>query len=80
MGLTNRAHAGERASTLLSVPRVDEAAERIRAQPLARLVLINTVNGRYHYAADGLAGLLVSLIAFGLVLVPNRAHTARRQV
>jgi hypothetical protein len=75
--LTNRPHAGKRASTFLSAPRVDGAAARFHVQPLARLVLVNTVNGCYPYAADALAGLLVSLIAFGLVLV-HRAHMARR--
>ncbi len=44
---------------------------------IALLVLVDTVYGRYHYAADGLAGLLVSLVALGLALV-QRAATARR--
>ncbi len=32
--------------------------------PLFALMVVSTVYGRYHYAADGLAGLLVGVIAF----------------
>jgi membrane-associated phospholipid phosphatase len=32
--------------------------------PLFALMIVSTVYGRYHYAADGLAGLLVGAIAF----------------
>ena len=35
---------------------------------IAILVLVNTVYGRYHYAADGLAGLAVSLVAIAAVV------------
>lgn len=42
------------------------------------LVLVDTVYGRYHYAADGLAGLTISAAAFGCVLV-QQALTARRR-
>ena len=41
---------------------------------IALLVLVNTVYGRYHYLADGLAGLGVSLVALSLIL----AHRGRR--
>lgn len=34
---------------------------------LAVLVWINTIYGRYHYAADGLAGLLVSVMAISVL-------------
>ena len=34
---------------------------------IAALVLVDTVYGRYHYAADGLAGLAISATAFGCV-------------
>lgn len=44
---------------------------------VALLVLVNTVYGRYHYLADGLAGLGVSLVALSLVLA-YRARTAER--
>jgi membrane-associated phospholipid phosphatase len=42
------------------------------------LVLVDTVYGRYHYAADGLAGLAISAAAFGCVLV-HQALTPRRR-
>ena len=44
---------------------------------IAILVLLNTIYGRYHYAADGLAGLALSLVAAGLV-VARRVHTRGR--
>jgi membrane-associated phospholipid phosphatase len=34
---------------------------------IAVLVWMNTVYGRYHYAADGLAGLAVSVTAIGVL-------------
>lgn len=43
---------------------------------IAVLVWVNTVYGRYHYAADGLAGLVVSAAATIAVLA-SRAHAAR---
>lgn len=45
---------------------------------IALLVLVNTVYGRYHYAADGLAGLVMSLTALSIVLA-YRARTAGRR-
>ncbi len=44
---------------------------------IASLVLVNTVYGRYHYLADGLAGLAVSLVAMTLLLA-HRGRTAAR--
>jgi membrane-associated phospholipid phosphatase len=44
---------------------------------LAVLVWLNTVYGRYHYAADGLAGLAVSAASIGILLA-YRARAARR--
>jgi membrane-associated phospholipid phosphatase len=45
---------------------------------IAVLVWMNTVYGRYHYAADGLASLAVSASAIGLLLVYD-AFTERTQ-
>jgi membrane-associated phospholipid phosphatase len=45
---------------------------------LGVLVLINTVYARYHYAADGLAGIAVSLAGLGLALA-HGARTGGRQ-
>jgi membrane-associated phospholipid phosphatase len=39
---------------------------------IALLVLVNTVYARYHYAADGLAALAVSLVATSLVVARRR--------
>jgi membrane-associated phospholipid phosphatase len=39
---------------------------------IALLVLVNTVYARYHYAADGLAALAVSLVAMSLVVARRR--------
>ena len=44
---------------------------------LAALVWINTIYGRYHYAADGLAGLAVSVAAISLILA-GKAYEAKR--
>ncbi len=44
---------------------------------VAILVLINTVYGRYHYAADGLAAVAISLAGFAFVGA-SRARTPRR--
>jgi membrane-associated phospholipid phosphatase len=43
---------------------------------LAVLVWINTVYGRYHYAADGLASLAVSMPAIGILLA-YKTRTAK---
>jgi hypothetical protein len=44
---------------------------------IALLVLVNTVYGRYHYSADGLAGLGVSLLAL-CVVIAGRSRSRRR--
>ena len=61
---------------LLALPENRRAGWTLLA--IALLVLVNTVYGRYHYAADGLAGLAVSLVAVSLVL-EHRIHTAGRR-
>ena len=62
---------------MLAMPEQRRASWTLLA--LALLVLVNTVYGRYHYAADGLAGLLVSLVALGLVLAHRAAAVGRRR-
>ena len=44
---------------------------------LAVLVWINTIYGRYHYAADGLAGIAVSVVAISLLVFAS-AYVAMR--
>lgn len=61
---------------LLAMPERRRAGWTLLA--IALLVLVDTVYGRYHYAADGLAGLLVSLVALGLVLAHRAAADRRR--
>jgi membrane-associated phospholipid phosphatase len=46
---------------------------------MASMVLVNTIYGRYHYAADGLAGLAISAAAAGIAMAYN-ARMARRHV
>ena len=45
----------------------------------AVLILIATVYGRYHYAADGAAGLAISLAALALTVQLRRAESANRK-
>ncbi len=45
---------------------------------LAVLVLLSTVYGRYHYFADGLAGVVMSLAAMSFVLA-QKAHASERR-
>jgi membrane-associated phospholipid phosphatase len=61
---------------MLAMPEQRRAGWTLLA--IALLVLVDTVYGRYHYAADGLAGLLVSLVALGLVLAHRAAAVGRR--
>jgi membrane-associated phospholipid phosphatase len=61
---------------LLALPERRRAGWTLLA--IALLVFVDTVYGRYHYAADGLAGLLVSLVALGLALVHRGPAAGRR--
>ena len=45
---------------------------------LGVLILISTIYARYHYAADGLAGMAVSAIAFGLTAAIHALPARRR--
>ncbi len=62
---------------LLALPESRRAGFVLLA--IATLVLANTVYGRYHYTADGLAGLAISMIAAGVAFLWN-ARAARRSV
>lgn len=60
---------------LLALPEYRRAGFVLLA--IAALVLANTIYGRYHYTADGLAGLAISLIAASIVFA-YKARAARR--
>ncbi len=45
----------------------------------AFLILVATVYGRYHYAVDGLAGLVISCSALGVTLFLRRANSNRTE-
>jgi len=46
---------------------------------LTVLVWINTIYGRYHYAADGLAGISVSALAISVTLVGGKVYRLSRR-
>ena len=46
---------------------------------LTVLVWINTIYGRYHYAADGLAGISVSAFAISVTLVGGKVYRLSRR-
>lgn len=61
---------------LLAVPKNRRVGWTLLA--LGLLVLVNTLYGRYHYAADGLAGVAVSLAGLGFALAQGARTAGRR--